>query len=499
MDNPSTIVILILIIILIFNYISLISSSNISQIIKNMGIGYNLANTFDNYNYGSMVNNPFDQITLKGNSIPTKQMIKDLKKSGFKTIRFPVTWINFLDEQGNIDPQWMSLIKQVIDIIIKNNLYCILNVYGDGKDGNWLSKGMASIDKYINLWTQIAEEFKNYDEYLIFESMDEIIYYTSNYKLDYDTYNYFSQIFVDTIRNANKYNKQRLLIISGFDSDFYSTSDDRFKIPIDPYNKLALSIHYYYPNLFVLSKFYNEWGDEIDYQNLIENFEKLKDNFIDKGIPIIISEIGVKTEEKKLLDSIYLYLHSIFSLALEYGMVPCLWDTSNKTFGDMNFYNRETNQWYDEKIQNIFSLISRGKHIKPSDYYVMTNTIVNENNNKNCNLDISILNQKPVKMIINATIKGKILENIDNFFIYCYTVDETFSYIEIDPQNIQKQYDGTSIVNIDISDYNCYSWIYTLILDIETLLFNNITVEFKERFQFFDYNKFRNSFINSLH
>ena len=129
----------------------------------------------------------------------------------------------------------------------------------------------------------------------------------------------------------------------------------------------------------------------------------------------------------------------------------------------------------------------------------MTNTIVNENNNKNCNLDISILNQKPVKMIINATIKGKILENIDNFFIYCYTVDETFSYIEIDPQNIQKQYDGTSIVNIDISDYNCYSWIYTLILDIETLLFNNITVEFKERFQFFDYNKFRNSFINSLH
>ena len=50
----------------------------------------------------------------------------------------------------------------------------------------------------------------------------------------------------------------------------------------------------------------------------------------------------------------------------------CLWDTSNKIFGDMNYYNRETNKWYDEKIQNIFLQISSGNSIRSSDFYINT-------------------------------------------------------------------------------------------------------------------------------
>ena len=79
------------------------------------------------------------------------------------------------------------------------------------------------------------------------------------------------------------------------------------------------------------------------------------------------------------MNSIRLYLHSVFSFSIEYGFVPCLWDTSNKKYGDKNYYNRETNMWYDEKIQNIFSLISKGKHIKPSDYYKKTNIYIKLN------------------------------------------------------------------------------------------------------------------------
>ena len=76
-----------------------------------MGIGYNLANLFDSYDISKEIKSPEDQITLYGNEIPTKQMIKSIKKSGFRTIRFPVTWANFIDEYGNININWLNRVK----------------------------------------------------------------------------------------------------------------------------------------------------------------------------------------------------------------------------------------------------------------------------------------------------------------------------------------------------------------------------------------------------
>ena len=56
-------------------------------------------------------------------------------------------------------------------------MYCILNIHNDGKDNNWLAKGIKAKEKYIYLWEQIAEEFKDYNQYLIFESMNDVEYY----------------------------------------------------------------------------------------------------------------------------------------------------------------------------------------------------------------------------------------------------------------------------------------------------------------------------------
>ena len=78
-------------------------------------------------------------------------MISSIKKTGFKTIRFPVTWINFIDDYGNINSDWMKNVKEVIDIIINSNMYCILNFEDDGKFGNWLSRGIIVKEKYLKL------------------------------------------------------------------------------------------------------------------------------------------------------------------------------------------------------------------------------------------------------------------------------------------------------------------------------------------------------------
>ena len=166
MNALSVILPIILLISLILDYLWSLKKGNSFDIVRKMGIGYNLANTFDSFSNLKNIETPDEQIELNGNIAPTKDMIKKIKKYGFKTIRFPVTWMNFIDDEGNIKSEWMKRVKEVIDIIIKENLYCILNVYNDGDYENWLRRGMEIKDKYINLWTQIAIEFKDYNEYL---------------------------------------------------------------------------------------------------------------------------------------------------------------------------------------------------------------------------------------------------------------------------------------------------------------------------------------------
>jgi len=131
--------ILILLFIIILDCLYLCSNKNSIEIVRDMGIGYNLGNTFDSYSFSFEPNTPEEQITLLGNTLPTKKMIKKIKKNGFKTIRFPVTWMYFIDDYGNINSDWMLLIKEVVDLIVNAELYCILNIQNDGIYGNWLS------------------------------------------------------------------------------------------------------------------------------------------------------------------------------------------------------------------------------------------------------------------------------------------------------------------------------------------------------------------------
>ena len=187
---------------------------------------------------------------------------------------------------------------------------------------------------------------------------------------DYKTLFNLSQIFVDSVRNSGGKNKERLLILSGARKDIDLTCSDDYMIPKDPSNKLAISVHFYSPQSFAIEPDKNpwtyiqdsivyeiasstKWGDEGHYNDMINVFENLKRFYVDKGIPVIITEVGVLTEELKDIDSIRSYLNSLFSLSLEYnGFVACLWDTSNRNFGNMNYIDRDTNQWYDVKIQS---------------------------------------------------------------------------------------------------------------------------------------------------
>ena len=284
-----------------------------------MGIGYNLGNSFDCYDNSIIINTPDDQITLKGNNIPTKKLISNIKKNGFKTIRFPITWINFIDESGKVNSNWMARVKEVVDWIIYYNMYCIINIYHDGKSGNWLSKGIDSKNKYDLLWTQIANEFKDYNDYLVFESMNEVEFKSGD-NYDYETLFNLTQSFIDIVRSSGGKNSERLLIIAGANAQYDLSISDDFKIPTDPANNFAISLHYYIPYSFTKeseneNSSVTKWGNNDNYDEIMMYYYIMKTIFVDNGILIILSEIGVLTEDKKEDESIREFLYVTFALA----------------------------------------------------------------------------------------------------------------------------------------------------------------------------------------
>ena len=247
MDSLPFILITMFFVSLILSLLSLSKKKSAKEIVNEMGIGYNLGYLFDCYSDSKEIKTPDEQITLLGNKIPTKKMISSIKKSGFKTIRFPITWMHFIDDYGNINSSWLEKIKQVVNLIINSNMYCIINVYGDADIGNWLLEEENSLDKYINIWRQISEEFKIYDDHLIFESMNEIETVNRNEKY-LTKLNNLNQVFVDTVRNSDGYNSERLLIVSGL--SYTSLFIPELIFPNDISNKLGVSFHYYHPIQF---------------------------------------------------------------------------------------------------------------------------------------------------------------------------------------------------------------------------------------------------------
>ena len=145
--------------------------------VKHMGLGWNLGNTLDANNqkdhdptqasyWGQQdiaSETSWSQFTTKA------ELFAMMKDAGFGAIRVPITWYNHMDMDGNVDEAWMNRVCEVVDAVISQGLYCIINVHHDTGDATtaWIRANTANYNKYKDtfedLWTQIATEFKDYD------------------------------------------------------------------------------------------------------------------------------------------------------------------------------------------------------------------------------------------------------------------------------------------------------------------------------------------------
>lgn len=240
--------------------------------------------------------------------------IKMERKSGFGAVRLTTTWGPHMDAQGKVDEAWMRHVHESVDYVIDQNLYCILNTHLDSP--LWILADEENYrqqkERFVYLWKQIAEEFKEYDHHLLFEGFNEMLdkYYSWNFasaanpngydneysQSCYNALNKYAQDFVDAVRSTGSNNSTRNLIINVYCG---GSADNLNEHLIDPYDKLELPHDKYENHLIIgMHVYFNTGRSMTEAKRRIDVVKNIVNtHLLPKGAPVIISEWGEWADE----------------------------------------------------------------------------------------------------------------------------------------------------------------------------------------------------------
>ena len=342
-----------------------------------MGNGINLGNTLEacDNNVGIKTNAPLSYETHWGQPKTTQAMIDGMKAAGFDTIRIPVAWMtnatHLYEGDYTIDADYMDRVEEVVRYARKAGMYVIIN---DHWDGGWYgmfgsesaeTRALA-MEAYKGMWQQIAERFRDYSDYLIFESANEELggrfdenspLYCSDsvvtYLTDDERYaltNEINQTFVDVVRATGGNNATRFLLIAGYSTDIDKTCDDRFQMPKDTADsKLMVSVHYYDPWSYCGASSAvsaTKWGKVSDYEYMDQQLAKMT-KFTEAGYGVVIGEYGALPCSDGLKDNTLAYHTAFLDACTKYNLTNCLWDCSG-------LYKRVSQTFADDDILAMY-------------------------------------------------------------------------------------------------------------------------------------------------
>ena len=342
-----------------------------------MGNGINLGNTLEacDSNVGIKTNAPLSYETYWGQPKTTQAIIDGMKAAGFDTIRIPVAWMtnatHLYEGDYTIDAGYMDRVEEVVRYARKAGMYVIIN---DHWDGGWYgmfgsesaeTRALA-MEAYKGMWQQIAERFRDYSDYLIFESANEELggrfdenspLYCSDsvvtYLTDDERYaltNEINQTFVDVVRATGGNNATRFLLIAGYSTNIDQTCDDRFQMPKDTADsKLMVSVHYYDPWSYCgasSAASATKWGKVSDYEYLDQQLAKMT-KFTEAGYGVVIGEYGALPGSDGLKDNTLAYHTAFLDACTKYNLTNCLWDCSG-------LYKRVSQTFADDDILAMY-------------------------------------------------------------------------------------------------------------------------------------------------
>ena len=307
------------------------------QLSKELVPGINLGNTME----------AIPDETAWGQPVPTQALMDAYRAAGFRSVRIPLSWSQYADaDGGNVRPEWMAHVKQVVDYARNAGLYVLINVHWDG---GWMDHPTYEHQAQINarlsrLWAQIAGTFRDYDDHLLFAGTNEVGMAGTSGKPKpewAEVQNGFNQVFVDTVRATGGRNATRHLVVQGYFTNIDNTVAFN-TVPKDSVpNRLFMEVHYYDPFHFTLDgkssvwqwgrlaadpSASETWADEpwADAQ-----FELMKKHFVDKGVGVIVGEYGayVKPRYPAMAAQRRYWAQYVTRSIVSHGLVPMWWDT----------------------------------------------------------------------------------------------------------------------------------------------------------------------------
>ncbi|MCR8656658.1 cellulase family glycosylhydrolase [Paenibacillus sp. T3-5-0-4] len=328
------------------------------DLVKDMKIGWNLGNTLDS----------FGGETRWGNPTTTKEMIDEIKNAGFQSVRIPITWDDNIGNEPDyiINAGYLDRAEEIVQYVLSNDMYAIINIHHHyGWEAVNVENKAAATDQLKKMWQQIAEHFKEYGDFLIFEAMNEPRNgddWNGNAEA-YEIVNGYNAAALETIRATGGNNEQRLVMLPTYAASANYDALVAFTIPDD--KNIAISIHSYSPFEFsmeITRESEREWGSDQDKKSTSNLFELLETMFLSKGTPVVLGEFASTNKEN--LDARVTHASYFVKSAKQKGIPTFWWDNGySDAFGTdaMALFNRRTLTWIYPEIMEAMVNVYNGK------------------------------------------------------------------------------------------------------------------------------------------
>lgn len=340
------------------------------QMIRDMKVGWNLGNTFDAIDCNWLTNKLDYESGWVG--VKTSEALIDaLKEAGFKTVRVPVSWHNHVDADYIIDADWLDRVQEVVTWIYDRGMYVIINIHHDEEQFLPSKAHYEESARYVEaIWRQVAARFRDYDEHLIMESLNEPRLVGSPHEWWWEAnnaecqeaaacLNLLNQVFVDTVRASGGKNADRYLMVPAYDANPGYACNSAFVLPADTAeNRIIVSAHAYTPYSFALqmpgvSTF--DLSGSKQKAEIVSFMNQLYDTFVSKGIPVVIGEFGAlekKDDKGDHMQDRVDFTAFYVAAARARGITVCWWDNHNFSGDGEKFglIDRKTMDWKAPKI-----------------------------------------------------------------------------------------------------------------------------------------------------
>ncbi|MFE2756030.1 cellulase family glycosylhydrolase [Actinosynnema sp. NPDC059335] len=310
--------------------------------------GWNLGNTLD----------AIPDETSWGNPRTTQALLRHVRSQGYKSIRLPITWSNHHGPAPDyaIDPAWLDRVREVVDWSLAEGFHVMINLHHDS--WQWINTYPTDranvLARYTALWSQIATAFRDHPAGLVFENINEPQFAgATGDEQEYQALHELNAEFHRIVRGSGGGNATRLLVLPTLHTnadqgrlDAFLAGYDRLRDP-----NIAATVHFYgfWPFSVNIAGF-TRFNAEVE-QDLVGTFDRVRDSFVARGIPVIIGEWALlnydHTRPGVIERGEFLkFLEAVGHHARTRGLTTMLWDAGQ-------FLNRVELRWRDQGLHDL--------------------------------------------------------------------------------------------------------------------------------------------------